>query len=209
MTHAIEIVQTNLFIGFPRRLSLFAHCAEVKRKIHPALVYVTAFVPQGGPEFAGSDKAAGRSRGSGPGQSHNRRRTAGCHHAGRASRHALYGRCTEEAAAWAIARQRPQAVAPFVTPVSIPSGALDAINRYYVLCTRDQAIPPALQRRMIAENACADVVELDTDHTPGWLAKGNVSNDQRSGRYESPVRTSFLDLSAAVFRDYHRYGIRP
>ncbi len=47
-----------------------------------------------------------------------------------------------------------------------PSGALDAINRNYVLCTRDQAIPPALQRRMIAENACADVVELDTDHTP-------------------------------------------
>jgi hypothetical protein len=48
MTHAIEIVQTNLFIGFPRRFSLFAHCAEVKRKIHPALVYVTAFVPKEG-----------------------------------------------------------------------------------------------------------------------------------------------------------------
>ena len=73
---------------------------------------------------------------------------------------------TEEAAEWAIAWQRPQAVAPYVTPVSIRSGALDAINRYYVLGTRDQAIPPALQRRMIAENACADVVELDTDHTP-------------------------------------------
>lgn len=30
----------------------------------------------------------------------------------------------------------------------------------------DQAIPPPLQRRMTAENSCADVVELDTDHTP-------------------------------------------
>ena len=37
---------------------------------------------------------------------------------------------------------------------------------YYVLCTRDRAIPPPLQRRMIAENTCADVIELDTDHTP-------------------------------------------
>jgi pimeloyl-ACP methyl ester carboxylesterase len=82
------------------------------------------------------------------------------------SRQALYGSCTEEVAAWAIARQRPQPVAPFVTPVSIPPGALDAISRYYVLCARDRAIPPALQRRMIAENGCADVVELDTDHTP-------------------------------------------
>jgi hypothetical protein len=35
-----------------------------------------------------------------------------------------------------------------------------------VLCTQDRAIPPALQRRMIAENLCADVVELDTDHSP-------------------------------------------
>ena len=83
-----------------------------------------------------------------------------------ASRQALYGSCTEDVAAWAIARQRPQPVAPFATPVSIPPGVLDSISRYYVLCTRDRAIPHALQRRMIAENACADVVELDADHTP-------------------------------------------
>ena len=83
-----------------------------------------------------------------------------------ASRHALYECCTEEAATQAIARQRPQPLAPFATPVSIPPGALDGINKYYVLCKRDRAIPPALQRRMIAENKCAAVIELDTDHTP-------------------------------------------
>jgi hypothetical protein len=54
----------------------------------------------------------------------------------------------------------------FLAPVSIPAGALNGINRYYVLCSRDRAIPPALQHRMIAENACTEVVELDTDHTP-------------------------------------------
>src|SRR5215467_2643091 len=83
-----------------------------------------------------------------------------------ASRQALYGSCSEDVADWAIARQRPQPVAPFVTPVSIPAGALDGIRRYYVLCARDRAIPPALQRRMIAENPFAEVIELDTDHTP-------------------------------------------
>jgi pimeloyl-ACP methyl ester carboxylesterase len=82
------------------------------------------------------------------------------------SREALYGCCAEDLAAWAIGRQRPQPVAPFATPVSIPPGALHGVNRYYVLCARDRAIPPSLQRRMIAENACTDVVELDTDHTP-------------------------------------------
>jgi pimeloyl-ACP methyl ester carboxylesterase len=83
-----------------------------------------------------------------------------------ASRQALYGSCTDDVATWATARQRPQPVAPFVTQVSIPPGSLDGISRYYVLCTRDRAIPPALQRRMIDLNMCADVVELDTDHTP-------------------------------------------
>ncbi|HTR26726.1 MAG TPA: alpha/beta fold hydrolase [Terriglobales bacterium] len=82
-----------------------------------------------------------------------------------ASRHALYECCTADVANWAIARQRPQPVAPFITPVSIPPGALGDIKRYYVVCTRDQAIPLALQRRMIAENPCAEVAELRTDHT--------------------------------------------
>ena len=50
--------------------------------------------------------------------------------------------------------------------VCIPPGALNGIKRYYVLCTRDLAIPVELQRRMIAENECAEVIELDTDHTP-------------------------------------------
>ena len=83
-----------------------------------------------------------------------------------ASRLALYGSCAEDVAAWAIARQCPQPVAPLPIPVSIPPGTLNGINRYYVLCTRDRAIPPPLQRRMASENTCADVIELDTDHTP-------------------------------------------
>ena len=65
-------------------------------------------------------------------------------------------------------------VAPFVTPVSIPLGALDDMNRYYVVCTRDRAIPLALQRRMIVENVCTEVVELDTDHTPHLSKTGEL-----------------------------------
>lgn len=85
---------------------------------------------------------------------------------GSASRKALYDCCTEGVADWAIARQRPQPVAPFATPVSLPAGALEGMKRYCVLCLQDRAMQPALLRRMIAENPCSDVVELDTDHTP-------------------------------------------
>jgi pimeloyl-ACP methyl ester carboxylesterase len=82
------------------------------------------------------------------------------------SRYALYDCCPPEIAAWAVKKQRPQPVVPFVAPVSIPPGALDGIDRYYVLCTQDHAVPPALQRRMISENPCTEVAELSTDHTP-------------------------------------------
>jgi pimeloyl-ACP methyl ester carboxylesterase len=131
-----------------------------------ALVYVAAFLPQGGqslvyltklPEGADDQVQANLVVEGDPPVAEM---------PDAASTNALYGCCTEEVAKRAIARHRPQPVAPFVTPVSIPPGALDRVPRYYVLCTRDRAIPPALQRRMIAENGCADVVELATDHTP-------------------------------------------
>jgi pimeloyl-ACP methyl ester carboxylesterase len=83
-----------------------------------------------------------------------------------ASQDALYGRCPAEISDWATRQHSPQPLGPMGTPVSIPAGALDHIPRYYVQCTLDRAIPVALQRRMIAESECADVWELDTDHTP-------------------------------------------
>jgi len=84
-----------------------------------------------------------------------------------ASTDALYGCCPPDVAAWAIANQRPQAVAPYATPVSLDAGgAFAAIPRSYVLCRRDRAIPPPLQRLMLERAGCEEVVELDTDHSP-------------------------------------------
>jgi pimeloyl-ACP methyl ester carboxylesterase len=78
----------------------------------------------------------------------------------------LFECCTEEQAMWATDRLGTQPIAPFTSPVEIPAGALDGIRRAYVLCSEDRAIPPALQRRMIAEHEVSEVVELHTDHMP-------------------------------------------
>lgn len=82
------------------------------------------------------------------------------------SRSAEYAECSAQDAAWAFPQIRPQPVVPFAQPVQIPDGALDGIPRAYVLCTRDRSIPPALQRRMVAENGIDDVIEIDADHSP-------------------------------------------
>lgn len=83
-----------------------------------------------------------------------------------ATAEAVYNSCTSEQVAWAVPRHRPQPVAPFATPVRIDDTALASIPRSYVLTTRDNSIPPALQRRMIDEHPCHRVVELDADHAP-------------------------------------------
>jgi pimeloyl-ACP methyl ester carboxylesterase len=79
---------------------------------------------------------------------------------------AIYNCCSPEQVAWALARRRPQAVAPYATPVEVDDDALAAIPRSYLITLQDHALPPALQRRMIEEHPCGRVVELDTDHAP-------------------------------------------
>jgi pimeloyl-ACP methyl ester carboxylesterase len=87
---------------------------------------------------------------------------------------AVYNCCPREQALAAVARQRPQPVAPFATPVSIDEELLARIPRSYVFTGRDQSIPPALQRRMIAEHPCRRVIELDTDHAPQLSATNEL-----------------------------------
>jgi pimeloyl-ACP methyl ester carboxylesterase len=79
-----------------------------------------------------------------------------------AAQEAFYGCCDEETTAWALERLRPQVLAPFVTPTTLDGD----LARHYVLCTRDRAIPPPLQRLMSGERATGTVAELDTDHSP-------------------------------------------
>jgi len=83
-----------------------------------------------------------------------------------ASRAAIYAHCSDEMAAWAIASRTPQPVFPFTEPVALGGFDFAGLSRAYVYCAQDRAIPPPLQRRMIAAAGCDPVVELDTDHVP-------------------------------------------
>jgi pimeloyl-ACP methyl ester carboxylesterase len=83
-----------------------------------------------------------------------------------ASRAATYAHCSDELAAWAIASRTPQPVFPFTEPVSLGGFDFGEIPRAYVYCSEDRAIPPPLQRRMIAAAGCEPVIELKTDHVP-------------------------------------------
>lgn len=88
---------------------------------------------------------------------------------------AIYNDCTSEQVAWAVSQRRPQAVAPYATPLDLDEEVLAAIPRSYVLTTHDRSIPPALQRRMIRESPCERVIELDADHAPMLSASNELA----------------------------------
>ena len=60
------------------------------------------------------------------------------------------------------------------TPVVL-GGALDPIDRRYVLTTQDKAIPPALQRKMSHDNPCREIAEISSDHSPFLSATGELA----------------------------------
>lgn len=73
----------------------------------------------------------------------------------------FYGDCTPADVATAVAQLRPLAASPFDTSTR---PAWRDVPSTYVVCTADQAVVPALQRRM-ARHASA-VVEWPTSHSP-------------------------------------------
>jgi pimeloyl-ACP methyl ester carboxylesterase len=80
---------------------------------------------------------------------------------------AFYNECTEEDSARAIERLRPTHAACLAPnePLATPWQALPSL---YIVCSRDEAMPPASQRALARK--ATRTVELDTDHSPFFSA---------------------------------------
>lgn len=137
------------------------------------LVYVAAFVPAHGQ----SGLAAGEAADDAGGERLRRRLIVTSDPPvatvpPAAARELLFSRCRAAPAERAIARLRPHPVAVSGTPVDLRGAP--AIPRDYLLCTADQAIGPALQRKIAASGGC-EVTEIDADHCPFLSAPRELS----------------------------------
>lgn len=79
---------------------------------------------------------------------------------------AFYGDCPPDVAAWAKSRLQPQAVAPIVVPVNVSEQRFGGVERHYIECLQDRAIPIAMQRSMHKAQPCRSVRCLNTGHSP-------------------------------------------
>jgi pimeloyl-ACP methyl ester carboxylesterase len=69
-------------------------------------------------------------------------------------------------ASWAAPQFRAQALAPMITPVALTGDRYGQLSKSYIVCTRDRAIDPMLQRVMAARSGCTRIKELESGHSP-------------------------------------------
>jgi hypothetical protein len=78
----------------------------------------------------------------------------------------LYHDCSAADVSESTARQRPQALAPFATPIHLTSARFGRVPRAYVECTEDRALALEMQRDMISKSAPVTVRTLPSSHSP-------------------------------------------
>lgn len=80
--------------------------------------------------------------------------------------HAFFHRTDVNTAKQALARIRPDPIAPSSAPMTVTRERWGTVPRAYIECIDDRAFPIALQRNMQIEFPCDPVVTMDTDHSP-------------------------------------------
>ena len=82
------------------------------------------------------------------------------------AQHRFYNDCSEEDVAWAKSRLAPQPVGPLLSPMRITGRNFGRVPRVYVECALDNAVTPECAREMYTALPCAEVITMQTGHSP-------------------------------------------
>ena len=82
------------------------------------------------------------------------------------AQHRFYNDCSEEDVAWAKSMLVPQPVGPLVSPMRISDANFGRVPRVYIECSLDNAVTPAWAREMYTALPCAEVITMQTGHSP-------------------------------------------
>jgi pimeloyl-ACP methyl ester carboxylesterase len=165
--------QPVILVGHSRGGIVISEVAEQRPDRIHALVYLTAFLARDGEclfDLAQQDMSslvAGNMVMS-PDKLHSTMREESL-------RETFYGLCPDEDVELARRLLRPEPTAPLATPVRVTPENFGRVPRIYLQCSRDRAIPPALQKQMYSASPCREVHTLDTDHSPFFSAPDELT----------------------------------
>ena len=82
------------------------------------------------------------------------------------AQHRFYNDCAPEDVAWAKSMIVPQPVGPLVSPMRITDANYGRVPRVYIECALDNAVTPERASEMYAALPCAEVITMQTGHSP-------------------------------------------
>lgn len=121
---------------------------------------------------------------------------------GEVIRDALFADCELHDYRRAVARFRPEPLAPTTTPVSLTGERFGRVPRFYVECRTDRALSPALQRQMYTATPCA-VVSMPTGHSPQYAAPAALASHLGAIAVPSAGTAVPVDVTPTVYQPTH------
>ena len=103
------------------------------------------------------------------------------------AQHRFYNDCSPEDLAWARSMLVPQPVGPLVSPMRITDANFGRVPRVYIECALDNAVTAEHAREMYTALPCAEVITMQTGHSPFMSAPEDLTVHLDSlARYAAP-----------------------
>ncbi len=87
----------------------------------------------------------------------------------------FYNDCSPEDVAWSQSMLVPQPVGPLVTPMQTTAANFGRVPRVYIECALDNAVTPERAREMYTALPCAEVIVMQTGHSPFLCAPEDLA----------------------------------
>jgi pimeloyl-ACP methyl ester carboxylesterase len=158
-----------ILVGHSRGGIVISQAAEQVSDRIRALVYVAAFLVPSGESLASTLPRVPREPGRPPDLLLSEDRSTSVLRAESVPA-TFYNTTAEDWVARAGSLVGTESMKPWLTPMSLTEEKFGRVPRVYIECLRDRAIPPTLQRLMVADLPCSQVLVMDTDHSPFYSA---------------------------------------
>ena len=91
------------------------------------------------------------------------------------TQHRFYNDCSPDDVAWAQSMVVAQPVGPLLSTMQVTDGNFGSIPRVYIECSQDNAVTPEFARSMYTALPCAEVITMDTGHSPFMSAPEDLT----------------------------------